>query len=85
MNPAHERTPRMNTEFMLLAIYNKPRLNIDEVCNALGISTATGYTHRSLGKFPVPMAGNPLTADIRDVAHALDRLREEAAARVTLA
>ena len=66
----------MRTEFMLLAIYNKPRLTIDEVCEALGISTATGYTHRSLGKFPVSMSGNPLTADIRDVAEALDRLRE---------
>lgn len=68
----------MNTEFMLLAIYNKPRLNIDEVCNALGIATATGYTHRSLGKFPVPMSGSPLMADIRDVAEAVDRLRAEA-------
>lgn len=68
----------MRTEFMLLAIYNKPRLNIDQVCEALGISTATGYSHRSLGKFPVSMSGNPLTADIRDVAEALDKLREDA-------
>lgn len=67
----------MHTLFMLLAIYNKPRLSIDEVCQALGISTSTGYTHRSLGKFPVHMAGNPLSADIRDVAEALDRLREQ--------
>jgi hypothetical protein len=56
----------MQTEFMLLAIYNKPRLNLDETCQALGISTATGYTHRSLGKFPV------------NVAEALDQLREQA-------
>lgn len=69
------------TEFMLLAIYNKPRLNIDEVCSALGMSTATGYTHRSLGKFPVNMAGSPLAADIRDVGAALDKLREEASER----
>jgi len=68
----------MNTEFMLLAIYNKPRLNIDEVCQALGISTATGYTHRSLGKFPVPMNGSPLSADVRDVAEALDKIRQQA-------
>ncbi len=73
----------MNTEFMLLAIYNKPRLSIDEVCHALGISTATGYTHRSLGKFPVDMSGNPLTADVRDVAEALDRLREQAKSRAS--
>jgi hypothetical protein len=66
----------MRTEFLLLAIYNKPRLNIDETCQALGMSTATGYTHRSLGKFPVVMSGSPLTADIRDVAEALDLLRE---------
>ena len=68
----------MKTEFMLLAIFDKPRLNIDEVCKSIGISTATGYTHRSLGKFPVPMAGNPLSADIRDVAAYLDILREGA-------
>jgi hypothetical protein len=66
----------MVTEFMLLAIFNKPRLSLDEVCKAIGISTATGYTHRSLGKFPIPMAGNPLTADIRDVASHLDVLRK---------
>lgn len=67
----------MRTEFMLLAIYNKPRLNLEETCQALGMSTATGYTHRSLGKFPVAMSGSPLTADIRDVAEALDQLREQ--------
>lgn len=68
----------MNTAFMLLAIYNKPRLSLDQVCDALCISTATGYTHRSLGKFPVNMTGNPLSADVRDVAEALDKLRAEA-------
>lgn len=67
----------MKTEFMLLAIYNKPRLSIAEVCEALGISKATGYTQRSLQRFPVPMAGTPLTADIRDVAQALDELRQQ--------
>jgi hypothetical protein len=71
----------MNTEFMLLAIYNKPRLSLEETCEALGISAATGYTHRSLGKFPVAMSGKPLTADVRDVAEALDKLREEAKQR----
>jgi hypothetical protein len=73
----------MQTEFMLLAIYNKPRLSLDETCQALGMSTATGYTHRSLGKFPVSMSGSPLSADIRDVAEALDRLRSEAKRRAT--
>lgn len=65
----------MNTTYMLLGLYNKPRLTLKEVCNAIGISEATGYTHRSLGKFPVAMAGNPLTADVRDVADHLDTLR----------
>jgi len=78
-----EGLEKMNTEFMLLAIYNKPRLSIDEVCHALGISKSTGYTHRSLGKFEVPMTGNPLTADVRDVAEAVDRLRAAGKAAVT--
>lgn len=65
----------MNTEFMLLAIYNKPRMSLKEVCEAIGMSLQTGYTQRSLGRFPVPMTGNPLTADIRDVAAYLDVLR----------
>lgn len=73
----------MRTEFLLLAIYNKPRLNLEETCQALGMSTATGYTHRSLGKFPVSMSGSPLTADIRDVAEALDQLREQGKAGST--
>lgn len=71
----------MNTQFMLLAIYNKPRLSLDETCQALGISPATGYTHRARGKFPVAMSGSPLTADVRDVAEALDQLREQARER----
>lgn len=66
----------MRTEFMLLAIYNKPRLSFKEVCHALGIKEATAYTQRSIGTFPVPMSGKPLSADIRDVAAALDTMRE---------
>lgn len=68
----------MNTEFMLLAIYQKPRLNFDEVCQAIGINKQTGYNMRSMRRFPVPMIGTPLTADLRDVAAYLDRRREEA-------
>ena len=68
----------MNTEFMLLAIYNKPRLFLEEVCQALGVSVGTGYQQRSKGVFPVAMAGSPLSADVRDVAQALDKLRESA-------
>lgn len=66
----------MNTEFMLLALYEKPRLSLPEVCNALGIKIGTAYTQRSTGKFPIPMGGDPLSADIRDVAVHLDALRE---------
>lgn len=66
----------MNTEFMLLAIYNKPRLNLKEVCAAIGMSLKTAYNKRSSHTFPIPMIGDPLTADIRDVAVHLDRIRE---------
>lgn len=65
----------MNTEFMLLAVYNKPRLSLKEVCHAVGMTLKTGYNKRSSGTFPVPMAGDPLTADVRDVAKYLDSLR----------
>jgi hypothetical protein len=65
----------MNTEFMLLAIYNKPRLSLKEVCNAIGMSLKTAYNKRSSHSFPIHMAGDPLTADIRDVAEHLDQMR----------
>ena len=65
----------MQTEFMLLSIYNKPRLTLREVCEAIGMSIKTAYNHRSANTFPIPMAGDPLHADIRDVAAHLDELR----------
>jgi hypothetical protein len=67
----------MHTEFMLLAIYGKPRLSLKEVCHAIGMPVKTAYNKRSARSFPVPMNGDPLTADVRDVAAYLDRLREE--------
>jgi len=67
----------MNTEFMLLAIYNKPRLTLKEVCHAIGMSMKTAYNQRSARTFPIPMAGDPLMADVRDVAAHLDALREQ--------
>jgi hypothetical protein len=70
----------MQTEFMLLAIYNKPRLTLKEVCQAIGMSMKTAYNKRSANIFPIPMSGDPLHADVRDVAAYLDRLREEAVA-----
>jgi hypothetical protein len=65
----------MRTEFMLLSIYNKPRLPFAQVCEAIGIAKQTGYNLRGINKFPVKLAGNPLTADIRDVAQHLDAMR----------
>lgn len=66
----------MRTDFMLLSIYNKPRLAFGEVCEAIGIAAQTGYNLRSRGRFPVTLNGNPLTADIRDVAKYLDEIRK---------
>ena len=65
----------MKTEFMLLSIYNKPRIDFGQVCEAIGIAKQTGYNLRSRGLFPIKLAGNPITADIRDVAAHLDALR----------
>lgn len=65
----------MQTEFMLLAIYNKPRLSLKEVSHALGMSMKTVYNQRSSNSFPIPMTGDPLHADIRDVAAYIDKLR----------
>lgn len=67
----------MRTDFLLLAIYEKPRLNFAETCDVLGISLEKRHNLRATGGFPIPMIGNPLGADIRDVAIELDRLLEE--------
>lgn len=66
----------MNTEYMLLGLYGKPRLSLEEVCKVIGISVRTGYNQRNNNTFPIKMTGNPLRADIRDVAAYLDKLRE---------
>lgn len=66
----------MNTEFMLLAIYNKPRLSFEEVCKCLNLELGSGRVKRSQGKFPIKINGSPLGADVRDVAAYLDQLRE---------
>jgi hypothetical protein len=58
----------MTTEFMLLALYNKPRLSLKEVCNAIGMSMKTAYNKCSTHSFPIPMPRDPLMAGIRDVA-----------------
>lgn len=68
----------MQTEFMLPAIYKKPRLNLREVCEAIGMSMKTAYNQRLANTFPIALSGDPLHADIRDVAAYLDRLRTPA-------
>ncbi|MDQ2822139.1 MAG: hypothetical protein M3Y65_17405 [Pseudomonadota bacterium] len=65
----------MQTEFMLLGIYNKPHLNLKKVCSAICMPTKTAYNKRLANAFPISMAGDPLIADIRDVAVHLDLLR----------
>lgn len=65
----------MQTEFMLLSIYDKPRLLLKEVCQAIGMSLKTVYNHRSAHTFPIPMSGDPLHVDIRDVAAYVDEQR----------
>jgi hypothetical protein len=80
INQVTVATPGMQTEFMPLAIYNKPRLNLKEVCEAIGMSMKTAYNQRSANTFPIAMSGDPLHADIRDVAAYLDKLRTPVAA-----
>ncbi|MES2105745.1 MAG: helix-turn-helix domain-containing protein [Pseudomonadota bacterium] len=68
----------MRADFLLLAIYNKPMLGLEEVCDIMGIDVNTAYVKRSTGTFPIPMSGKPLRADIRDVAEYMDRMRAAA-------
>jgi len=68
----------MQAEFMLLSIYNKPVLTLQEVCDIVGVGTNTAYVQRCNGTFPIPMTGKPLRADIRDVAKYLDEMRKTA-------
>ena len=58
----------MNTEYLLLGLYGKPSLELEEVCKAIGMKIQTAYNKRSSGTFPIPMRGKPLIADVRDVA-----------------
>ena len=66
------------TEFMLMGLYRTALLSLDQVCELVGIAKPTAYSQRSRGDFPIPMTGNPLRADIRDVAIYLDKRREQA-------
>ena len=68
----------MNTEYLLLGLYGKPSLELEEVCKAIGMKIKTAYNKRSSGTFPIPMSGKPLTADVRDVANYMDEKRLDA-------
>lgn len=72
----------MNTEFLLLGLYESPFLNFAQTCKAIGISTQTGYNLRSLGTFPVPLLESPIRAAIQDVAMYIDEQREQARKKV---
>lgn len=66
----------MKTEFMLLALYEKPFLNFQETCEAIGWGLQTGYNARSKKKFPIVLLDNPLRASVQDVAEYIDQQRE---------
>ena len=67
----------MNMVYMLLALYERPYLNFQETCDAIGISKQTGYNLRNNKKFPIAMLESPLRADVRDVAAYIDEQREK--------
>lgn len=72
----------MNTEFLLLGLYESPFLNFAQTCKAIGISTQTGYNLRSQGMFPVPVLENPIRAAVQDIAVYIDEQRELAKGKV---
>jgi len=70
----------MNTTFLLLAKYDKPRLGMDEIADLMGVSIATARNQMYSGRLPIPTykEGGRVFADIRDVAEYLDKMRETA-------
>ena len=65
----------MNSEYMLLSLYESPRLTLEQTCKIVGITVETAYVQRCNGVFPIPMSGKPLRADVRDVAKYIDNMR----------
>lgn len=58
-----------------------PRLDLDDLADALSISKSTIYNQMSAGAFPVKTyLDGKRYADVRDVAEYLDERRKEAAA-----
>lgn len=72
----------MKTEFLLLTLYEKPLLNFQETCTAIGISLQTGYNLRANKTFPIPMLENPIRASVQDVAAYIDEQRDIAKGKV---
>lgn len=72
----------MNTEFLLLALYEAPFLTFAQVCKSIGVSLQTGYNMRSNKSFPVPLLENPIRAAVQDVAAYIDTQRELAKEKV---
>lgn len=73
----------MNTEFLLLSLYEKPFLSFQETCDAIGISKQSGYNARCQGIFPIPMLDKPLRASIQDIAQYIDQQREQAKEKIS--
>lgn len=72
----------MNTEFMLLSLYEKPFLNFKETCEAIGIGLQSGYNMRSQNTFPIALLEGPLRASIQDVAAYIDLQRDAAKEKI---
>ncbi|MFY2843620.1 helix-turn-helix domain-containing protein [Achromobacter ruhlandii] len=70
----------MNSEFLLLAKYQKPRLSLAELADFLGVSLHRAQNMKSAGELPVPVykEGRNVYCDLRDVAAYLDAMRESA-------
>lgn len=72
----------MQTEYLLLSLYEKPFLSFQETCKAIGVSRQAGYNARSQGTFPIPMLEHPLRASIQDIAEYIDKQREDAKGKI---
>lgn len=76
----------MNTTFLLIAQYQKPRLGMQEIADLMGVSLDTARNLMYKGQMPIPTykEGGRVFADIRDVAEYLDKMRESARAAAGL-
>ncbi len=72
----------MNSLFILLAKYNSPRMNLDQIADFMNLDPATVqnriYARRM--PFPVYKEGSGHFADINDVAAYLQEMRNSAKA-----